>query len=99
MTTTAQKELKSHLQKVLGSLRDPSTGMRLEDLPLLDGLEIDEKGINLSLSPSSNVCPLIFKLGSDIKQAVQEAAPGVPIHFLINNHKRKQEIEEFLSDT
>ena len=93
------EELKEKVLAALGAVRDPSTGMQITDLPLLDNLEVDEKGvIIITLTPSSNVCPLIFKLGDDMKRAAQKAAPGLPIRFIINNHRLKDEVEECLSD-
>jgi len=94
-----QEELKGKVLAALGAVRDPSTGMQVTDLPLLDKLEIDEKGIIITLTPSSNVCPLIFKLGDDMKRAAQKAVPGLPIRFIINNHRLKHEVEECLSDS
>ena len=94
-----QEELKGKVLAALGAVRDPSTGMQVTNLPLLDKLEIDEKGIIITLTPSSNVCPLIFKLGDDMKRAAQKAAPGLPIRFIINNHRLKREVEECLSDS
>ncbi|MBN2810011.1 MAG: DUF59 domain-containing protein [Deltaproteobacteria bacterium] len=96
--TKEQKKLRERVLAALGTIRDPSTGMQVLDLPLLDNLEIDESGIIITLTPSSNVCPLIFKLGDDMKRAAQSAAPGLPIRFTINNHRQKSEIEEILSD-
>ena len=93
-----QEKLKEKVLAALGTIRDPSTGMQVIDLPLLDELEIDEKGIMITLTPSSNVCPLIFKLGNDMKLAAQTAAPNLPIRFTINNHRQKHEVEECLSD-
>ncbi|MCD6535259.1 MAG: DUF59 domain-containing protein [Deltaproteobacteria bacterium] len=92
------EKLKDKILAALGSVRDPSTGMQVTDLPLLDKLEIDKKGIIITLTPSSNVCPLIFKLGNDMKLAAQKAAPDLPIRFIINNHRLKDEVEETLSD-
>ena len=92
------EKLKEKILTALGAVRDPSTGMQVTDLPLLDKLEIDEKGIIITLTPSSNVCPLIFKLGDDMKRAAQKAAPNLPIRFIINNHQLKHKVEECLSD-
>ena len=92
------EKVKDKILAALGSVRDPSTGMQVTDLPLLDKLEIDEKGIIITLTPSSNVCPLIFKLGNDMKLAAQKAAPDLPVRFIINNHRLKDEVEETLSD-
>ncbi|MCD6269949.1 MAG: DUF59 domain-containing protein [Deltaproteobacteria bacterium] len=92
------EKLKEKILVDLGVVRDPSTGMQVTDLPLLDKLEIDEKGIIITLTPSSNVCPLIFKLGDDMKRAAQKAAADLPIRFIINNHRLKHEVEESLSD-
>ena len=91
-----QEQLKEKLLAALGAVRDPSTGMKVTDLPLLDKLKVDEKSIIITLTPSSNVCPLIFKLGDDMKRAAKQVAPDLPIRFIINNHRRKHEVEECL---
>ena len=96
--TKEEETLRDKLLTALGAVRDPSTGMQVTDLPLLDKLEIDEKGIMITLTPSSNVCPLIFKLGDDMKRAAKTAIPDLPIRFTINNHRQKREVEECLSD-
>ncbi|MCD6292094.1 MAG: DUF59 domain-containing protein [Deltaproteobacteria bacterium] len=90
--------LKEKVMAALGAVRDPSTGMQITDLPLLDKLEIGENGIIITLTPSSSVCPLIFKLGDDMKQAVKRVVPDQSIRFVINNHRLKKEVEESLSD-
>ncbi|RLB72239.1 MAG: hypothetical protein DRH03_04970 [Deltaproteobacteria bacterium] len=92
------EKLKQKVLAALGAVRDPSTGMQVTDLPLLDKLEIDENGVIITLTPSSNICPLIFKLGDDMKRAAKQAAPDLPIRFIINNHRQKREVEECLSD-
>ncbi len=97
--TNEPEKLKEMLLAALGAVRDPSTGMQVTDLPLLDNLEIDEKSVIITLTPSSNVCPLIFKLGDDMKRAAKQAAPDLPIRFIINNHRQKKEVEECLSDS
>lgn len=97
--TNEPETLYDRVQAALGTIRDPSTGMQVMDLPLLDKLEIDKNGIMITLTPSSNVCPLIFKLGNDMKRAAKEAAPDLRVRFTINNHRQKNEVEECLSDT
>ncbi|MBW1645005.1 MAG: iron-sulfur cluster assembly protein [Deltaproteobacteria bacterium] len=86
------------VEKALAGVRDPSTGMTLADLPLVRELAVDEDGrVTITLRPSSPVCPLIFKLGDDIKQAVLQVPEVRKIFFKIEGHRQAAMVEEYLA--
>jgi metal-sulfur cluster biosynthetic enzyme len=65
---------------VLDSLRsviDPETGVDVVRMRLVQGLEIDDKGVvRYTFHPSSPLCPLAVTLALQVKQAIAHV-PGV----------------------
>ncbi len=91
--------LKEKIQQAIAVVRDPSTGMPVKDLPLLRQVAVNEDGdVTIALEPSSPVCPLIFKLGDDIKQAVKGVEGVRELKFVIKGHNQKALVESYLSD-
>ncbi|MBN2333390.1 MAG: DUF59 domain-containing protein [Deltaproteobacteria bacterium] len=95
----SQSRLYQDIFTAIGMVRDPSTGMAVKDLPLVKDVVIAAGGvITITLEPSSSVCPLIFKLGSDIKQAVVSLDGVQKVRFIIHGHQQQAMVEEYLSD-
>jgi metal-sulfur cluster biosynthetic enzyme len=92
--------LSEKIQQAIAVVRDPSTGMPVKDLPLLRQVAVNDDGdVVITLEPSSPVCPLIFKLGDDIKQAVKEVEGVRGLKFIIKGHKQKSLVESYLSES
>ena len=73
--------------------------MPVKDLPLLRQLAVNDDGdLTITLEPSSPVCPLIFKLGDDIKQAAKGVAGVRKLRFIIKGHKQQTMVESYLSE-
>ena len=91
--------LKQKVEKALADIRDPSTGMGLGELPLVRKITVVEDGvIVITLRPSSPVCPLIFKLGNDIKRAVLQISEVKKVFFRIKDHQQATAVEEYLAE-
>ncbi len=95
----SDSSLKEKINRAIAAVRDPSTGMPVSDLPLLRQLTVSDDGdVTLTLEPSSPVCPLIFKLGDDIKQAVKKIDGIRRLKFIIKGHKQQAMVESYLSE-
>jgi ATP-binding protein involved in chromosome partitioning len=69
--------LKEKVEKSLRKVIDPETGLDVLRMELIRDLKIEENGrVSFTFRPSSPACPLAFKLGFDIQQAVK-AVEGV----------------------
>ena len=91
--------LKEKIHQAIAGVRDPSTGMPVSDLPLLRQLIVTADGdVTIALEPSSPICPLIFKLGDDIKQAVKKVEGVNKLNFVIQGHKQQAMVESYLSE-
>ena len=91
--------LKEKIHQAIAGVRDPSTGMPVSDLPLLRQLIVTADGdVTITLEPSSPVCPLIFKLGDDIKQAVNSVEGVHKLKFVIKGHNQRSMVESYLSE-
>jgi len=50
----------------------------------------------LTFAPSSPVCPIAFKLASDIKQTVEDVEGVKEVEMRVENYNRARELEELL---
>ncbi|RLA77093.1 MAG: hypothetical protein DRG33_07270 [Deltaproteobacteria bacterium] len=92
--------LEEKIQQAIAVVRDPSTGMPVKDLPLLRQVDVNDDGdVVITLEPSSPVCPLIFKLGDDIKQVVKGVEGVRRLKFIIKGHQQKALVESYLAET
>lgn len=65
------------IEKSLAHVIDPETGMDVIRMKLVRDLKANENGkVELTFRPSSVLCPLGFRLGINIKEAIQ-SVPGV----------------------
>lgn len=95
----SDSSLKEKINQAIAVVRDPSTGMPVSDLPLLRQLTVNDDGdVTITLEPSSPVCPLIFKLGDDIKQAVKRVEGIRKLKIVIKGHKQQAMVESYLSE-
>jgi metal-sulfur cluster biosynthetic enzyme len=95
----SDSSLKEKINQAIAVVRDPSTGMSVSDLPLLRRLTVSDDGdVTITLEPSSPVCPLIFKLGDDIKQAVKKVEGIRKLKFIIKGHQQQDMVESYLSE-
>ncbi len=92
-------EWQQRVKQALAGVRDPSTGLSLAELPLVRELKMEREGVvTVTLRPSSPVCPLIFKLGGDIKHAVLQVPEVKKVLFKIEGHGQAAMVEEYLAE-
>ena len=65
------------IEESLYQVKDPETGMDVMRMRLVRDLRVGQNGnVELTFRPSSVLCPLGFRLGVNIKEAVLDV-PGV----------------------
>lgn len=62
--------LKGKVQKAVGNVHDPETGLTFNQMKVMTNVEESEPGVfNIDFVPSSPFCPIAFKLAADVKDA------------------------------
>ena len=91
--------VRSAIEKRLAGIIDPGAGLDVFRLGLVRDLEVSDKGeVSLVLRPSSPVCPVIFSLAPEIKEAI-ESVPGVArVLVRVENFNRAKELEALLKE-
>ncbi|MFX1534015.1 MAG: iron-sulfur cluster assembly protein [Promethearchaeota archaeon] len=74
-------ELENKVIETLKNLRDPGTNIDVLEMDLVRDLKVKKDSVTLTFEPSSNICPLVFKLVFDIKNAIN-AISGVKKFFI-----------------
>jgi ATP-binding protein involved in chromosome partitioning len=93
------RELIEEVEEKLRQVIDTETGMDVMRMRLVRDLKVDQYGdVELTFRPSSILCPLGFKLGINIKEAVLDV-PGVKsvqVHVdgFIHGEQLKKILEE-----
>ena len=91
------EELKRNITERLMQVMDPETGMSVQDMGLVRDLEADGGRVRLTFRPTSPVCPLAYKLGADIQDAVLDT-PGVQdLELSVDGHNQAPHIQEILA--
>lgn len=92
------EEIRENVKEKLSKVIDPETGMDVLSMGLIKDVVVRDGKVSLNFRPSSPVCPLAFKLGSDIRETVQ-AVPGVQdLKIKVENFNRADELESLLRD-
>lgn len=67
------KQLVESVQKRLGDLVDPETGLTFSEMRLIKKVTEAEPGVmRVEFSPTSPICPIALKLAIEIKKAALE---------------------------
>lgn len=70
-------ELEKQVEKVVGELLDPETGMTFAEMNLIQSVKETEPGtVRVDFAPSSPYCPIAIRLAMGIK-AKAKSVPGV----------------------
>lgn len=68
-------ELEKQVEKVVGELIDPETGMTFADMRLIQSVKETEPGtVRVDFTPSSPYCPIAVRLAMDIKAKTKNVA-------------------------
>ena len=93
----AENELKERIIQALEQVIDPEVGVNVWEMRLVRNLKVDGGEVHLTFTPTSPICPLAFRLGIDIKKAV-EGVDGVDkltvdVEGFIDNDRLRSAIE------
>jgi len=93
------QQLMEHIFQALTQVVDPSTGLDVVRMRVIEDLRIENEGrVKLVLHPSSPVCPLAYKVAADIKLAIKRV-PGIKdVEVKIKNFKDANRLEAMLKE-
>ncbi len=93
------QQLMEHIFQALTQVVDPSTGLDVVRMRVIEDLRIENEGrVKLVLHPSSPVCPLAYKVAADIKLAIKRV-PGVKdVEVKIKDFKDANRLEAMLKE-
>jgi cation diffusion facilitator family transporter len=100
MATEGQNESvqASDVEERLRGVIDGETGLDIMRMGLVRDLRIEGGRVELTFRPTSPVCPMAFKIASDIREAVL-SVPGVTdMDLRVKNYDRAAELEALLRD-
>lgn len=82
-----QSPLERGIVENLSQTIDPGTAMDVVSMGLIRDLHADEDGrVEVTFAPSSPICPLAFKLATDIRAAVEDVAGVSDVHVKVENY-------------
>ena len=93
------QQLMEHIFQALTQVVDPSTGLDVVRMRVIEDLRIENEGrVKLVLHPSSPVCPLAYKVAADIKLAIK-GVPGVKdVEVKVKEFKDADRLEAMLKE-
>jgi len=93
------QQLMEDIFQALTQVVDPSTGLDVVRMRVIEDLRIENEGrVKLVLHPSSPVCPLAYKVAADIKLAIKRV-PGVKdVEVKIKDFKDANRLEAMLKE-
>lgn len=68
--------LEARIREALLSVQDPEMGENIVDLGLLEGILVDEQGVQVTLIPTSATCPMADVILDDAQAAVEAVCPA-----------------------
>ncbi len=91
------EQIESVLWEKLKVIIDPGANLNVVDMGLIRDLSIsDDNTVNVTLRPSSPVCPLAFVLAANIKKALAELDEVSSVHLRIVNFARADELNRMM---
>ncbi len=93
------QQLMEDIFQALTQVVDPSTGLDVVRMRVIEDLRIENEGrVKLILHPSSPVCPLAYKVAADIKLAIKRV-PGIKdVEVKIKDFKDADRLEAMLKE-
>lgn len=88
------EEIKAELSRVV----DPETGMDVLSIGLVRDIRTDGRSVSLTLKPASAVCPVAFRLGALVRDAVSSIAGVINLNIKVENYIRAAELESLLNE-
>lgn len=97
--TNQKASLLKEIEEKLSQIVDPETGMDVLRIRLARDIQVDQGNVRITLRPSSQVCPIAFKLGAMIKDAISSVAGVVGLTIEVKNYIRASELESLLNES
>ena len=90
-----QNQILSKLSEVV----DPETGLDVVRMGLIRSITVEEESgeVNLAFRPTSFLCPMAFKLGADIRDAVNNVTGVNKVDIKVENFVRAKELIQLLA--
>lgn len=99
--TKSKFQQASLLEEIKGELRnvvDPETGIDVLSIGLVRDIQIDGGDVCLTLRPASVVCPVAFRLGALVRDAVSSIRGVRKLNIRVENYIRAAELEALLNE-
>lgn len=77
-------------------LDDPGTNINILKMDIIQNLEITEGRVSFNLVPTSSICPLVFKLAFNIKEAIENISGVKKVDITVINHKDAEQLNKLL---
>ena len=93
--TSMQDQILHKLSEVV----DPETGLNVVRMGLIRDISVEEKAgkVSLAFRPTSFLCPMAFKLGADIRDAVKSITGVNRVEIRVEHFARSQELNQMLA--
>jgi len=91
--------LQDQILKSLSEVVDPETGLSVVRMGLVRDLKVEEGSgkVSLAIRPTSFLCPMAFKLGAEIRDAVRSVAGVSNVDITVENFARAKELNLLLA--
>ena len=91
-------EIVQNVQKKVGEIVDPETGMTLGDMDLIQKVEEKEAGvINVEFIPTSPFCPIALKFALDIKKTALGVKGVKKVTVYCRGHAMEEQINQMVN--
>jgi metal-sulfur cluster biosynthetic enzyme len=92
------KQLVESVQKRLGDLVDPETGLTFSEMRLIKRVTETEPGVvKVDFSPTSPICPIALQLAIEIKKAALEIENVRNALVYCRGHMMEQKINDLIN--
>ncbi|KPK71560.1 MAG: hypothetical protein AMJ84_05960 [Acidithiobacillales bacterium SM23_46] len=88
----------SAIEKKLSKVVDPGTGLDVLRMGMIHDLNVSDGVVSLAFGPSSRHCPLAFRLGVDVYEAVRSIEGVKRVVIRVENFDRAAELEQMLRE-
>ena len=92
-------ELKKRILDQLRMVHDPTTSLDVVRMRLIKSICANEDGyVQLTIKPTSNICPIIAKLTTTIKTMVEELDGVNKVELIVIGHVDSEMLNQLLNE-
>lgn len=93
------EELKKRILDQLRMVLDPGTSLDVVRMRLIKSIRVTEGGhVQLTIKPTSNICPLIAKLTTTIKTVVEDLDGVKKVEMTVIGHVNSEMLNQLLNE-